>query len=748
VGSLALSGTSLANVYHWKFAFSIIKASEKLVPFKLLPGQPSPLGAHWDGIGVNFAVFSENATGVELCLYDSNDPTKEIDRIRIREKTAHVWHCYIPDIEPGQLYGYRMEGPYEPERGMRFNSSKLLIDPYARAVTGEVNWDAAVFGYKLGDPAADLSKDETDNGWGMPKAVVVDSSYPWEDDRHPNVPWNESVIYEVHVKGFTIQHPDVPEDIRGTYAGLASDAAIDYLKELGVTAVELLPVHDFLHDKFLLDKGLKNYWGYNTTSFFAPYAGYASGDRGEQVREFKAMVKQLHKAGIEVILDVVYNHTSEGSELGPTLNFRGLDNRTYYRLVENQPRYYMNYTGTGNSLNARHPQVLKLIMDSLRYWVLEMHVDGFRFDLASTLARELHAVDRLGSFFDIIHQDPVLSEVKLIAEPWDVGEGGYQVGNFPVLWAEWNDKYRDTVRKFWRGDEDQMAEIGLRLTGSSDLYGADGRDPYASINFVVAHDGFTLNDVVCYNHKHNEANGEDNRDGNDNNLSHNYGVEGPTDDENINAVRDRQKRNMMATMLFSQGVPMICGGDEICRTQWGNNNAYCQDNEISWYDWNLDDKQKALLEFTRRLIALRKKHPGLRRRKFFRGRRIRGADIKDITWLRNDGHEMTDAEWDAHWVRSIGMRLDGQALGEVDDNGDLMTDDDLLLILNAHDQPVQFTIPAWDASETHWEVEFDTSKPEENGRQTVGPGQALEVTGRTVVLMVRRREGASNQAER
>ena len=460
------------------------------------------------------------------------------------------------------------------------------------------------------------------------------------------------------------------------------------------------------------------------------------------------MVKQLHKAGIEVILDVVYNHTSEGSELGPTLNFRGLDNTTYYRLVENQPRYYMNYTGTGNSLNARHPQVLKLIMDSLRYWVLEMHVDGFRFDLASTLARELHAVDRLGSFFDIIHQDPVLSQVKLIAEPWDVGEGGYQVGNFPVLWAEWNDKYRDTVRKFWRGDEDQMAEIGLRLTGSSDLYGADGRDPYASINFVVAHDGFTLNDVVCYNHKHNEANGEDNRDGNDNNLSNNYGVEGPTDDASINAVRDRQKRNMMATMLFSQGVPMICGGDEICRTQWGNNNAYCQDNEISWYNWNLDDKQKSLLEFTRRLIALRKKHPGLRRRKFFRGRKIRGADIKDITWLRTDGHEMTDAEWDAHWVRSIGMRLDGQALGEVDDNGDLMTDDDLLLILNAHDQAVQFTIPPWDASDTHWEVEFDTSKPEENGRQTVGPGQAIDVAGRTVVLMVRRREGAGSQAER
>ncbi|MGQ0562280.1 MAG: glycogen debranching protein GlgX [Gemmatimonadota bacterium] len=705
---------------------------------RVRPGQPSPLGAHWDGAGVNFAVFSENATAVELCLFDSADPGREVERIRVREQTAHVWHCYIPGLRPGQLYGYRVDGPYEPQRGFRFNPAKLLVDPYARAVTGEVNWGAPVFGYRLGDPARDLSKDDGDDAWGKPRAVVTDPSFAWEDDRHPRVPWNESIIYEVHVKGSTIRHPDVPEPLRGRYAGLAADAMIDYYAKLGITAVELLPVHDFLHDKFLLDKGLRNYWGYNTTSFFAPYAGYACGDRGEQVTEFKTMVKRLHQAGIEVILDVDYNHTSEGSELGPTLNFRGFDNTTYYRLVPDQPRYYMNYTGTGNSLNARHPQVLKLIMDSLRYWVLEMHVDGFRVDLASTLARELHEVDRLGSFFDIIHQDPVLSEVKLIAEPWDIGEGGYQVGNFPVLWAEWNDKYRDTVRRFWRGDEDQMAELGYRLTGSSDLYLDDGRNPYSSINFVVAHDGFTLNDLVCYNQKHNEANGEENRDGNDNNLSYNYGVEGPTTNEAINALRDRQKRNLLATLLFSQGVPMLCGGDEICRTQRGNNNAYCQDNELSWFDWNLDDKQQALLEFTRLLIRLRKRHPGLRRRKFFRGRSIRGADVKDITWLRSDGHEMTDAEWDAHWVRSIGMRLDGRTLGEIDENGNMLSDDDLLLILNAYDQGVAFTIPTWD-SETPWEVEFDTSKPEENGRQTVGPNQALEVAGRTVVLLVRRR---------
>ena len=708
------------------------------MPPRVLPGRPSPLGATWDGKGVNFAVYSEQATAVELCLFDASDPGRAVERIRVREKTAFVWHCYVPDLGPGHRYAFRVDGPYEPEKGLRFNAAKLLLDPYAKAVTGEVDWSAPLFSYQLGDAAADLSRAETDDGWGMPKAVVSDARFDWGDDVRPHTSFPDSIIYEVHVRGFTMQHPQVPEQLRGTYAGMAQPAVINYLRRLGVTAVELLPVHDFLHDKFLLDKGLRNYWGYNTTNFFAPYAGYSSsGDAGQQVNEFKTMVKALHSAGIEVILDVVYNHTSEGNELGPTLNFRGLDNTTYYRLVPDQPRYYMNYTGTGNSLNARHPQVLKLIMDSLRYWVLDMHVDGFRFDLASTLARELHEVDRLGSFFDIIHQDPVLSEVKLIAEPWDIGEGGYQVGNFPVLWAEWNDRYRDTVRRFWRGDEDQMAELGYRLTGSSDLYQEDGRNPYASINFVVAHDGFTLNDLVSYNQKHNEANGEGNRDGSDNNLSCNYGVEGPSEVAEIIAVRERQKRNFLATTLFSQGVPMICGGDEIGRTQRGNNNAYCQDSEISWYDWNLSDAHKDLLEFTRRLIHIRKRHPSLRRRQFFRGRRIRGADVKDITWLRNDGHDMTDSEWDAAWVRSIGMRLDGRTLAELGEDGELIVDDDLLLILNAHGETVPFTIPVWDA-ETAWEVEFDTAQ-QSNGPRRVGPGEAIAVAGRSVVLLVRRR---------
>ena len=703
---------------------------------RVLPGRRHPLGATWDGHGVNFAVFSEGAEAVELCFYDRNDPSRETERIRVREQTAHVWHCYIPGVRPGQLYGYRVYGPFEPERGLRYNPSKLLIDPYAKAVAGEVNWEAPVFSYRMGDPAGDLSFDDQDDAWGKPKAVVVDTYFDWDGDRAPRVEWNDSIIYEVHVKGFTMQHPDVPEEDRGRYSGIASPVIIDYLKSLGVTAVELLPVHDFLHDKFLLDKGLRNYWGYNTTSFFAPYAGYSCGDRGEQVADFKKMVKALHHAGIEVILDVVYNHTSEGSELGPTLNFRGFDNTAYYRLVPDQPRYYMNYTGTGNTFNSRHPQVLKLIMDSLRYWVQEMHVDGFRFDLASALAREMHSVDRLGSFFDIIHQDPVLANVKLIAEPWDVGDGGYQVGNFPVLWAEWNDKYRDTVRKFWRGDEDQMAELGSRLTGSSDLYQDDGRHPYSSINYVVSHDGFTLNDLVSYNNKHNEANGENNRDGHQNNLSYNYGHEGPTDDPDIRCIRERQKRNFLATLMFSQGVPMLCGGDEIGRTQQGNNNAYCQDNEISWYNWNLGEAEQKLFRFACRVIALRRKHPALHRRKFFRGRKIRGADVKDITWLRSDGHEMTDTEWDAPWVRSIGMRMDGRNLGEIDADGRLISDDDLFLILNAHDQPVNFTIPLWD-SEEPWVVELDTHN--DDRQETVGPGEAFPVAGRSVVLLVRRR---------
>ena len=708
---------------------------------KLMPGRPYPLGATWDGQGVNFALFSQHATKVELCLFDEPDAREESERITLRERTNHIWHCYIPYMWPGQLYGYRVHGPYEPERGMRFNPNKLVIDPYAKAISGEVTWDAPVFGYSLGDEAMDLSFDEQDSAWGMPKGVVIIPAFDWEGDQPPRTPWNESVIYEVHVKGFTRQHPGVPRNQRGTYAGLASPVMIEYLKNLGVTAVELLPVHDFLDDKHLVDRGLRNYWGYNTTNFFSPAARYSSaGDTGEQVAEFKAMVKALHRAGIEVILDVVYNHTSEGNELGPTLSLRGIDNATYYRLVPEQERYYMDYTGTGNSLNARQPQVLQLIMDSLRYWILEMHVDGFRFDLAATLARELHDVDRLSAFFDIIHQDPVISQVKLIAEPWDVGEGGYQVGNFPVLWTEWNGKYRDTVRKYWRGDEAQVAELGYRLTGSSDLYQGDGRNPNASINFVTAHDGFTLNDLVSYNEKHNEANGEDNQDGANDNESYNFGVEGPTDDEEIIELRERQKRNFLATLLFSQGVPMICGGDEISRTQGGNNNAYCQDNKISWFDWDLDERKKRLLDYTRHLIEIRQRHPALRRRKFFQGRRIRGSDVRDITWLRPDGHEMADEEWEMGWVRCLGMRLGGLALNEVDELGNRVTDDTLLMLLNSSEESVPFTLPE-SPHGLHWDVIVDTSEGEIITEELPVPhGAAFDLPARSLVLLVRHDE--------
>jgi isoamylase len=704
------------------------------VEIKVRPGRPFPLGATWDGQGTNFSLYSEYATGVELCLYDARDQAQEYGRVSLTEKTANVWHCYLPGIRPGQLYGFRVHGPYEPQKGLRFNPAKLLLDPYAKAVAGSVDWNAPVFGYKLGDPDGDLSLDSSDDSWGMPKGVVVDPYFDWDGDRGPRTPLHRTVIYELHVKGFTIQHPEVPEHQRGTYAGLAAPAVIEYLKKLGVTAVELLPVHTFLDDNFLLQKGLRNYWGYNTTNFFSPEARYSSaGDGGRQVGEFKAMVKALHAAGIEVILDVVYNHTSEGNELGPTLSFRGIDNPTYYRLPADQPRYYLNFTGTGNSFNARHPQVLRLIMDSLRYWVLDMHVDGFRFDLAATLARELHDVDRLSSFFDIIHQDPVLSQVKLIAEPWDIGQGGYQVGNFPIIWTEWNDKYRDTVRRFWRGDEDQMAELGYRLTGSSDLYQDDGRSPQASINFVTAHDGFTLSDLVSYNQKHNEANGEENRDGHGHNISHNFGVEGPTDDAQIRGARQQQMRNFLATLLLSQGTPMICGGDERGRTQRGNNNAYAQDNEISWFDWRETDLTRSLYDFTCRLVELRHKHPALHRKKFFQGRAIRGTDVRDVVWLQPDGKEMTDVEWDAHWVRSIGVRLDGAALDERADDGEVLVDDDLLILLNAHTDNVSFELP-----ETlhggSWQLLIDTSQPQvaENGRVEKG---RYEVPGRSLVLL-------------
>ena len=706
---------------------------------KLLPGQPYPLGATWDGDGVNVAIYAENATGVELCLFDVDAPAEERERIRLKEETTFVWHAYLPGLQPGQLYGFRVHGPYDPNLGLRFNPNKLLIDPYARAVTGKVDWNAPVFGYELGSPDADLSYDEEDDAWGVPKSIVVDTSFDWEDDQPPRIPFHESVIYEAHVKGFTARHPDVPEKLRGTYAGMASPAAINYLKRLGITAVELLPIHEFLDDGYLTELGLSNYWGYNTTNYFSPAGRYSSrGDRGEQVIEFKEMVKALHQAGIEVILDVVYTHTAEGNHLGPTLSFRGIDNTTYYRLVPDAPRYYMDYTGTGNSLNMLHPQALRIIMDSLRYWITEMHVDGFRFDLASTLARELHDVDRLSAFFDIIHQDPIISQVKLIAEPWDVGEGGYQVGNFPVLWTEWNGKYRDAVRRYWKGDEGLMAELGYRLTGSSDLYQDDGRNPYAIINFITAHDGFTLNDLVSYNDKHNEANGEDNRDGADDNNSWNHGVEGPTDDPEIVQLRERQKRNFLATLLLSQGTPMICAGDEISRTQNGNNNAYCQDNEISWLDWNLDEPRRRLLDFTCHMIALRRDHPVFRRRKFLQGRRIHGSDTKDITWFGADGHEMTEDEWEHDWIRALAMRLSGNALDDHDESGQRILDDSFLIILNAHHEPIPFKLPT-SRPGIHWELLVDTYEP--TGRpacvRVVEGRETIEIGDRSMMLLRR-----------
>jgi glycogen operon protein len=678
---------------------------------KVLPGRPTPLGATWVGDGVNFALFSEGATEVELCLFASDDPARETERIRLREVSGHTWHGFIPGLQPGQLYGYRVNGAYDPEHGLRFNAAKLLIDPYARALAGVVDWDANVFGYTLGGEEEDLARDDVDSAPGVPKGVVIDPTFDWADDRLPNTPFHKTVIYEAHVKGLTMRHPDVPEELRGSYAGLASPPILDYLRSLGITAIELMPVHAFLDDHYLIERGLTNYWGYNTINFFAPDARYAStGDRGDQVREFKEMVRALHAAGIEVILDVVYNHTAEGNHLGPTLSLKGIDNPAYYRLVDDQPRFYMDYTGTGNSLNAHSPQVLKLIMDSLRYWVQEMHVDGFRFDLAATLARELHDVDRLGSFFDIIHQDPVISQVKLIAEPWDVGPGGYQVGNFPVLWTEWNGKYRDTVRAYWKGDTGVMDELGCRLTGSSDLYGEDGRRPTASINFVTAHDGFTLNDLVSYNDKHNEANGEENRDGTDDNRSWNCGAEGPSKDPEILALRERQQRNFLATLFLSQGVPMLLSGDEISHTQGGNNNAYCQDNQISWLDWEMTDRKKALLEFTRKLIELRKAHPVLRRRKFFQGREIHGSDLRDIAWFTPDGDEMDANAWGAEWNRSLAMRLGGEALGEVDQDGELVTDLSFVLLVNAHTEALDFNIPPA-PEQRRWTLLIDTNFP-------------------------------------
>ncbi len=699
------------------------------------PGHPYPLGATWDGSGVNFALFSESATAVDLCLFDARDGRQETARVPLHEQTDQVWHTYLPEVRPGQRYGYRVHGPYEPAAGHRFNSAKLLLDPYGKAIDGNIRWSETLFGYQIGSPDADLSRDERDSAASMPKAVVIDPAFTWGDDRPLRIPWNETIIYELHVKGFTARNPDVPKALRGTYAGLASPAAIADLRSLGITAVELMPVHQFVADKHLVDRGLTNYWGYSSIGFFAPDPRFASdGFLGQQVAEFKSMVKTLHQAGIEVILDVVYNHTGEGSHLGPTLCFRGIDNASYYRLVATDRRYYMDYTGCGNTLNMTHPRTLQLIMDSLRYWVLEMHVDGFRFDLASALARELQDVDRLGAFFDIIHQDPVISQVKLIAEPWDLGEGGYQVGNFPVLWAEWNGEYRDTVRRFWKGDEGQIATMGYRLTGSSDLYGKGGRRPYASINFVTAHDGFTLHDLVSYNGKHNEQNGEENRDGTDNNLSWNCGAEGPTDVPAIVSLRERQKRNFLATLLLSQGVPMLCGGDEIGRTQQGNNNAYCQDNEISWLDWKQDRRRRELLAFTRYLVELRQQHPVLRRRQFFYGRRILGSEVKDLAWFRPDGKEMTEESWQDPLARCIGLRLAGDAIEEVDAQGEPITDDTLLVLLNAHHEALPFILPAHRPG-VKWELLLDTRTPD--GRRLHHPlkgGEAYTLEGRCVAV--------------
>jgi glycogen operon protein len=694
---------------------------------RILPGLPDPLGASWDGSGVNFAVYSEHATGVILCL--AGDRKGHETRVALRERTGFVWHGYIPGIEPGQIYGYRVRGPWRPKRGLRFNRNVMLLDPYARAIDAGEDWEAGVFAHDY-ENVDDLRRRDID-ARGAPRAVVVDPSFDWGDDKAPRIPFHKSVFYEVHVRGATIRHPEVPADLRGTFLGLATDPMLRHFQDLGVTAVELLPIHGFVDDKFLVDKGLKNYWGYSSIAFFAPHPRYGS------LRDLKEMVKRFHSAGIEVILDVVYNHTAEGNHLGPTFAFKGIDNPTYYRLVGNAPRYYFDYTGTGNSLNVRHPQTLQLIMDSLRYWITEVHIDGFRFDLAATLARSLHEVDQLSSFFTIIHQDPVISSVKLIAEPWDVGAGGYQVGNFPAGWAEWNGKYRDSIRAFWRGLGRNTGELGYRLTGSSDLYASNGRAPFASVNFVTAHDGFTLADLVSYDHKHNEANLEDNRDGANDNQSWNCGVEGPTDDPAILKLRARQVRNMLATLLLSQGTPMICGGDEFGRTQRGNNNAYCQDNEISWFDWKLGPEQKALFAFTKKLVALRRVHPAFHRSKFFRGRRIRGTGVHDIMWYRHDGKEMSDVDWNNPHTASLGLFLAGRGIHEVDEEGHRILDDDFFLILNGSDVTLSFVLPRA-TGEAPWRLLVDTN--DDDGEEVVRHGGRTKMIARSLKLFVHPRE--------
>ena len=696
------------------------------------PGAPYPLGASWDGNGVNFALFSEHATRVELCLFDRTG-VEEIRRIALHERTDQVWHCYLPDARPGLLYGYRVYGPYDPKAGHRFNPHKVLVDPYAKGLVWGFEWNDAHFGYRPGDSQADLSFNDADNARWALKSKVIETAFTWHDDRRLAIPWHETIIYELHVKGFTWRHPAVPPELRGTYAGLASEPVIEHFKRLGITAIELMPVHTSVDEPQLVRKGLRNYWGYNSIGFFAPDIRYSA--TGVPEDEFKSMVKALHAAGIEVILDVVYNHTAEGDHLGPTLSFRGIDNSAYYRLLPDRNDRYMDYTGCGNTLNMTHPRVLQLIMDSLRYWALEMHVDGFRFDLASALARELHAVDRLGAFFDIIHQDPVLSQVKLIAEPWDVGEGGYQVGNFPVGWTEWNGKYRDVTRRFWKGESGRVGELASRLAGSSDLYERSGRRPYASINFVTAHDGFTLHDLVSYNAKHNEVNQEGNRDGEDHNDSWNCGWEGPTDLAHVRLLRAQQKRNFLATLFLSQGVPMLCAGDEMGRTQQGNNNAYCQDNEISWLDWELDGDQQALQTFVAGLIALRKRHPLFRRRNFFQGRPLQGGTLKDIVWLDCHGEEMTDDAWRQPNTLCLAVFMAGEALGESDAHGKPITDANFLLLINAQADDVTFHLPRYHPS-GRWQALVDTSAA--SGRPEAAPKAQPEaiyrLAGRALAL--------------
>jgi glycogen operon protein len=701
---------------------------------RVWPGAPNPLGATWDGVGVNFAIFSEHATRVELCLFDSIDAEVESLTIPLPEQTDMVWHGYLPDVHPGQLYGYRVHGPYEPHRGHRFNPNKLVMDPYAKVIGRATRWHDSLFGFDMSS-GDEQRFDRRDSAPYAPLTAVVDNAFTWGDDRPRRVPWHETLIYELHVKGFTALNPFVPEHLRGTYLGLASEPAIRHLTSLGVTAVELMPVHHHTDEWHLIQRGLRNYWGYNTLAYFAPDIRYrASTSPMDAVREFKMMVRALHAAGLEVILDVVYNHTAEGNHLGPTLSLRGIDNVNYYRLQPHDRRLYEDFTGCGNTLNMRSPRVLQLIMDSLRYWVLEMHVDGFRFDLASALARELHSVDKLGAFFDIIHQDPVLSQVKLIAEPWDLGEGGYQVGNFPTKWTEWNGKYRDAVRRFWRGDTGVVSELATRFAGSSDLYEQSGRRPYASINFITSHDGFTLNDLVTYREKHNEANGEDNRDGEQHNLSWNCGVEGPTTDRRVLDFRERHRRNLLATLMFSVGVPMISGGDEMGRTQGGNNNAYCQDNEISWTNWELSRADRDLLEFTQRLIRIWKDHPVLRRRKFFQGRRIRGAEVLDIAWLDSSGREMTDEVWNSPNVQCLGVRLNGDAIDEVDERGERIVGDTLLLLLNAASDPVPFVLPPTSPLE-RWETLIDTADPWTSSGRRLRTGDRYQLSSHSMAAL-------------